>query len=59
MKRTYLSPRMRVYKVQVDDQLLASSITPKGSSNSLMFSDENADADEEARVKSGDFQWDW
>lgn len=60
MKKTYLAPTVKKYIVQVGHQLLVSSIiTPSGSSNPLLFSDGNAEEDEEARVRSSNFDWDW
>jgi hypothetical protein len=60
MKKIYQAPEVKVFRVQVEDQLLVSSIiTPSGSSNALLFSDDDAEEDEEARVKSNDFDWDW
>ena len=60
MKKTYQAPQLQEYIVQVGYQLLVSSIiTPNGSSNTLLFSNDNAEEDEEARVRSNDFDWDW
>lgn len=60
MKKTYQAPQVQEYIVQVGYQLLVSSIiTPNGSSNTLLFSNDNAEEDEEARVRSNDFDWDW
>lgn len=60
MKNTYQAPQVQEYIVQVGYQLLVSSIiTPNGSSNTLLFSNDNAEEDEEARVRSNDFDWDW
>lgn len=60
MKKTYQAPQVQEYIVQVGYQLLVSSIiTPNGSSNTLLFSNDSAEEDEEARVRSNDFDWDW
>ena len=60
MKKTYLTPQVKEHIVQLGHQVLVSSIiTPSGSSNTLLFSDDDASEDEEARVKSNNFDWDW
>jgi len=60
MKKTYQAPQVKVYMLQMGYQLLASSaITPSGSSNPLLFSDDYAEEDEEARVKSNNLDWEW
>lgn len=60
MKKIYQAPQVKVYIVQVEHQLLVSStITPSGSSNTLQFSNDHAGANEEARVKAYDFEWNW
>ena len=50
MKKIYQAPQVKVYRVQVKHHLLTTStITPSGSSNALLFSDVDAEEDEEAR----------
>lgn len=51
---------MKEFMLQMGHQLLvSSSITPSGSSNTLLFSDDYAEEEEEARVKSNNLDWDW
>lgn len=58
-KKTYIHPLVKIYNIQLRNQLLTTSnITPNGSSNTLQFSNENANEDEEARVKANYVQWD-
>ncbi|MBR4243466.1 MAG: hypothetical protein IKR98_06220 [Bacteroidaceae bacterium] len=60
MKKTYQAPQMKEFMLQMGHQLLvSSSITPSGSSNTLLFSDDYAEEEEEARVKSNNLDWDW